>query len=80
MTRGSRAWFVAAMAAAAIAPALVETRGAEIRVDLKKETPGKPPQTFEPMVGTWIVAQDGPDKVIMVDGRPWVGIAASATD
>ena len=44
----------------------------EIKVDLKKETVGKPPQTFEPMVGTWIVAQDGADKVIMVDGRPWV--------
>src|SRR5947209_14683725 len=25
------------------------------------------------MVGTWVVAQDGGDKVIMVDGRPWVG-------
>ena len=24
------------------------------------------------MVGTWVVARDGPDKVIMVDGRPWV--------
>ena len=24
------------------------------------------------MVGTWIVQQDGPDKVIGVDGRPWV--------
>ena len=24
------------------------------------------------MVGTWVVAQDGADKVIMVDGRPWV--------
>jgi hypothetical protein len=28
--------------------------------------------SFEPMVGTWLVAQDGPDKVIEVDGRPWV--------
>ena len=28
--------------------------------------------SFEPMVGTWLVAQDGPDKVVMVDGRPWV--------
>jgi len=28
--------------------------------------------TFEPMVGTWVVAKDGNDKVIMVDGRPWV--------
>jgi len=45
---------------------------AEIKVDLSKETVGKPPQTFEPMVGTWVVAQDGTDKVIMVDGRPWV--------
>jgi hypothetical protein len=24
------------------------------------------------MVGTWVVAKDGPDNVIMVDGRPWV--------
>ena len=24
------------------------------------------------MVGTWVIAQDGPDKVVMVDGRPWV--------
>jgi hypothetical protein len=24
------------------------------------------------MVGTWVIAQDGADKVVMVDGRPWV--------
>src|SRR3954454_21202340 len=41
-------------------------------VDLKNETVGKPPVAFEPMVGTWVVAQDGPDKVVLVDGRPWV--------
>ena len=45
---------------------------AEIKIDLSKEQVGQPPKTFEPMVGTWVVAQDGPDKVIMVDGRPWV--------
>jgi hypothetical protein len=45
---------------------------AEVKVDLSKEQVGQPPKTFEPMVGTWVVAQDGPDKVIMVDGRPWV--------
>jgi hypothetical protein len=45
---------------------------ADVKVDLSKETVGKTPATFEPMVGTWVVAQDGPDKVIMVDGRPWV--------
>ena len=64
--RGAR-W--AAMAAVvAIAPLLA----ADIKVDLSKEQVGRPPKTFEPMVGTWLVAQDGPDKVVMVDGRPWV--------
>src|SRR3954464_10649025 len=52
--------------------ALVMLRAADMKVDLTKETVGKPPTTFEPMVGTWIVQQDGPDKVIAVDGRPWV--------
>ncbi len=45
---------------------------ADITVDLSKEQVGKAPLSFEPMVGTWVVAQDGGDKVIMVDGRPWV--------
>jgi len=45
---------------------------AEKKIDLSSEKPGKPPVTFEPMVGTWVVAEDGKDKVIMVDGRPWV--------
>src|SRR5206468_6622651 len=45
---------------------------ADIKVDLSKEQVGKTPVNFEPMVGTWVVAQDGPDRVIMVDGRPWV--------
>src|SRR5262245_7131820 len=46
--------------------------GAELKVDLSKERVGRPPATFEPMVGTWVVAKDGADNVIMVDGRPWV--------
>ena len=50
---------------------LGSVHAAEIKVDLSKERVGRPPVTFEPMVGTWVVAQDGPDKVIMVDGRPW---------
>ena len=45
---------------------------ADVKVDLSKEQAGKPPATFEPMVGTWVVAQDSGEKVIMVDGRPWV--------
>jgi hypothetical protein len=42
------------------------------RIDLSKEQVGKTPAVFEPMVGTWLIAQDGADKVVMVDGRPWV--------
>jgi len=44
---------------------------AEVKVDLAQETVGKPPTTFEPMVGTWLIAQDGADKVVRVDGSPW---------
>ncbi len=52
---------------------LTMTAGAaDLKVDLKAEQVGKPPVVFEPMVGTWVVAQDGADKVIMIDGRPWV--------
>src|SRR5256885_2215777 len=52
---------------------------ADMKVDLSKETVGRPPATFEPMVGTWVIAQDGPDKVIMIDGRPWVASKDSPT-
>jgi hypothetical protein len=52
-----------------LAPALI---AAERKAELKKEKVGAAPKTFEPMVGTWVVAQEGPDKVIMIDGRPWV--------
>jgi hypothetical protein len=58
------------LAAALLLAALVYA--AEIKVDLSKEQPGKPPVIFEPIVGTWLVAQDGADKVIALDGRPWV--------
>src|SRR5499425_3346583 len=56
----------------ALALAVAPLAAADMKVDLTKEQVGKPPATFEPMVGTWVVAQDGSDKVIMVDGRPWV--------
>jgi len=45
---------------------------AVITIDLSKEKVGLAPDTFEPMVGTWVVAEDAGQKVIMVDGRPWV--------
>jgi hypothetical protein len=52
--------------------AVVLAGAADIKVDLAKEQAGKPPVAFEPMVGTWVVVQDGGEKVVMVDGRPWV--------
>jgi hypothetical protein len=45
---------------------------AEKKVDLSKEKTGKPPATFQAMVGTWVIGEDSGEKVIMVDGRPWV--------
>ena len=45
---------------------------AELKVDLSKEKPGSAPTTFEPIVGTWVITEDGGENVIMVDGRPWV--------
>lgn len=60
---------VTVLAASLLAIAL---SAADLRVDLGTEQVGKTPMNFEPMVGTWVVAQDGKDKVIMVDGRPWV--------
>ncbi|HYW42074.1 MAG TPA: family 16 glycoside hydrolase [Bryobacteraceae bacterium] len=47
-------------------------QAAEIKVDLAKEKTGEEPKTFQPIVGTWLVTEDGKDRVIMVDGRPWM--------
>ena len=54
-----------------LAIAAVTLAAQDVKVDLSKEAVGKTPATFEPMVGTWVVAQDGADKVIKVDGAPW---------
>jgi hypothetical protein len=61
---------LAALAAAAMV--IVPLAAADTKVNLSKEKVGQPPRTFEPIVGTWTVVQDGADKAIMVDGRPWV--------
>jgi hypothetical protein len=62
-----------ALARATLGAALVAAPllAADVHVDLDRETVGRPPAIFEPIVGTWVVAQDGPDKVIRVDGTPW---------
>jgi hypothetical protein len=57
---------------AALAASVVAMAAAQMSVNLSKEMVGRPPVAFEPIVGTWVIAQDGADKVVMVDGRPWV--------
>src|SRR5437870_1642824 len=52
--------------------AVVLQRSIELKVDLSKEQVGRFPKAFQSIVGTWIVTQDGSDKVIMVDKQPWV--------
>ena len=59
----------APIAVAAVAASLSVVRAADIKVDLSREIVGKTPVVFEPMMGMWVVAQDGPDKVIKVDGQ-----------
>ena len=56
----------------AVALLAISLQAADKKISLDKEKVGKSPAAFEPMVGTWVVVQDGPDKAIMVDGRPWV--------
>jgi hypothetical protein len=58
-------WVFVLLAAASVA-------AAEVKIDLSQERVGRPPATFEPMVGTWTVVEDAGEKAIMVDGRPWV--------
>ena len=52
---------------------------ADIKVDLKSEQVGKAPAKFEPIVGTWLIAQDNGEKVVMLDGRPWVAAKDTPT-
>jgi laminin G domain protein len=39
--------------------------------DFSSETVGAEPKTMTPVVGVWVVAQDGQSKVLMVDGSRW---------
>ncbi len=67
------------LALAAAAAAVIGLAAAEVKVDLSKEVVGKPPKAFQAMVGTWIVVQDGPDKVIKIDGAAWKAAQTPAT-
>jgi len=63
--------FGAALCLTVILPAL-SLSAAEGLISLEHEKPGAPPTVFQAIVGTWVVVQDGAEKVVMVDGRPWV--------
>src|SRR4029077_10284473 len=39
--------------------------------DFSAEAVGAEPKSMTPVVGAWIVAQDGENKVLMVDGSRW---------
>ena len=72
MRRLSRRELMIAAAGCAVLPtSTARLSAAELKVDLSNERVGQPPGTFQPIVGTWRVVQDGPEKVIMVDGQPW---------
>ena len=61
---------IAAVALTALV-AFATLRAADVKVNLSKEKVGAEPTTFLPMVGGWVVVQDGPDKAIQVDGTQW---------
>ena len=61
-------FLLVAGAAAAQAPA---DASATKRVSFAKETVGKEPASFAPMVGSWVMSQDAGRKVLFIDGRVW---------
>jgi hypothetical protein len=40
-------------------------------VSFAKETAGREPKSFAPMVGSWIMSNDDKQKVLFIDGRVW---------
>lgn len=58
-------------APALAAAAVVVLSAAPIRIDLSREKAGAEPRMFVPMVGNWVIADDGGEKVVIVDGREW---------
>jgi len=70
---------IAAAGCAATPVSLAPLSAAELKVDLSQEPIGQPPRTFQPIVGTWRVIQEGPEKVVMVDGQPWKAAQSNRT-
>ncbi len=70
-SRGSRGSVVAVLCVSCGLLAIAALGAQEMKIDISKEVVGKAPTVFEPQMGTWVVAQDGPDKVIKVDGEAY---------
>jgi hypothetical protein len=41
------------------------------RIVFDKETPGREPKSFLPMVGSWVITKEGGHNVLFIDGRVW---------
>ena len=62
----------AAASSAGLAPGTRPARSAEGQVfDFSQETVGAEPNSFAAVVGNWVVANDGNNRVLAVDGRRW---------
>jgi hypothetical protein len=53
-----------------IKPSFNKNKGVVV-FDFNAETVGATPQSFVPVVGNWIIGQDGDNRVLVVDGRKW---------
>jgi len=47
-------------------------------LDFSNETPGAEPKSVVPVVGSWTIAEDAGNKVLVIDGRRWQQGQASA--
>jgi len=66
----SNAWVAIAMLLMVVIVAVASTPST-VKVDFSSETPGAEPKSFPAVVGFWTVANDGDQRVLMVDGRKW---------
>ena len=56
---------------ALLAIALPASAEQQVKIDLADETVGADPKAFVSAVGIWRIEQEGPTKVLAVDGRQW---------
>ena len=57
---------------------LAPAPAARVVVDFSSETPGSEPRSVVPVVGTWGIAEENGNKVLVIDGRRWRQGEASA--